>query len=207
MEDAKPTTSEPPMAQAADTLADALTTPVDTAEWTLSEIASWLCLSAGIVVLAFTMLIPEVMRNQRHAHELRVLEIDKDRSEKTLARHQSMLLALDNDDPQLLEHLALTQLHLQPVGTRPLNPPAADPAASMTSVADLQAYVAGSASADAVERWLNPPQVPASELVPKYREPPTRLVQWTTAWPYRDFALFLGIVMLVAGLWPKVRKI
>lgn len=207
MEDAPPT----PVAEtAADTVGDrALATfwePVSSAEWKLSETASWLCLGAGVTVLALTILIPEMIGNQFHAHGLRVLEIQKERSVKTLERHQSMLLALENDDESLLEHLALTQLRLKRVGTRPLTPPPADPAAGMTLVANLQTYVAGTAAVDAVENWLNPVQIPASELVPAYREPPTRLVTWTTVWPYRDFTLFMGLLLLVAGLLPKQRE-
>lgn len=209
MEDA-PLTPTTAAETPADTVANrALATflePVSSAEWKLSETASWLCMGAGMFILAFTILIPEMIGNQVHAHGLRVLEIQKERSAKTLERHQSMLLALENDDEALLEHLALTQLRLKRVGTRPLTPPPADPAADMTSVARLQAYVAGTAAVDAVENWLNPVQRPASELVPAYRKPPTRLVRWTTETPYRDLTLFLGLVLLAAGLWPKQRE-
>lgn len=199
MEDTSPT---PAPAESADPLLPT----VPPAEWVMSEFASWLCLGAGILVMALTLLIPEMIRNQQTAHQLRVLELQKDRSEKTLERHQSMLLALEYDDPALLEHLALTQLRLKPVGSRPLTPPTSDPAGSATSVTNLQNYVSGRASADAVENWLNPILPKAQDIVPQYRPPPTRLVQWTTEWPYRDFSLFTGIVLMALGLWPKKRE-
>lgn len=196
----------PPKPQATDSpAADPLLPEVSSAEWAMSEGASWLCLGAGILVLALAILIPEMIRNQQTAHQMRVLELQKYREEIRLERHKNTLLALQYDDPALLEHLALTQLRMKPVGTKPLNPPAPDPAGGATSVEDLQSYVAGQASVNAVENWLNPILPPAEHVVPKYREPPTRLVQWTDKPPYRDFTLFLGLILVALGLWPKRR--
>lgn len=195
----------PPPKDSVPPAADPLLPQVPAAEWALSEATSWLCLGAGILVLSLTIMIPEMIRNQETAHQMRVLDLLKHREEIRLDRHKNVLLALTHDDPALLEHLALTQLRLKPVGTQPLTPPAPDPAGNATSVEALQNYVAGRASVGAVENWLNPVLPPAETLVPKYRQPPTRLVQWASTPPYRDLALFLGLILVVLGVWPKRR--
>ncbi len=211
MEDTTPTpAATPPTAEPlldAEPESEPLMAPVPAGEWIISEAASWLCLGAGLLVLSLTLLIPEMIRNQEIAHQLRVLELQETRAQETLERHKNVLLALEYDDPVLLEHLALTQLRLKPVGTRPLTMPRMDPAANATSVYGLQDYVAGSTSVDAVENWLNPILPPAESVVPQYRPPPTLLVHWTSDIPWRDFSLFLGIVLVVAGLWPKAREV
>ncbi len=210
MEDTPPPTATPPAAKplpdaGSEPRSEPLMAPVPAGEWIISEAASWLCLSAGLLVLSLTLLIPEMIRNQQIAHQLRVLELQETRATETLERHKNVLEALEYDDPVLLEHLALTQLRLKPVGTHPLTAPRVDPAANATSVYDLQNYVAGSTAVDAVENWLNPIPRPAGEVIPKYRPPPTLLVHWTSERPARGISLFLGIVLAVVGLWPKVR--
>lgn len=147
----------------------------------------WLCLIAGIALLAATVLIPAMdelaeVRLQRD----RALALERHRVER-LVRYEEYLAALEREEPSLVMALAASQLNQIPQ--------------DRTLILETPRTVSPPASAS-VFAGLEPPPI----TLPERRPVDSILHRWTTSDRSRTWLFAAGAVCLLMGLLPRARS-
>jgi len=142
----------------------------------------WLFVLAGLGLIASAVLIPAMAESDEVGLELqRALRLEERRVER-LRRHQAFLDALERGDQAVLQSLVTSQLHLVPVGERPLYLPR-DMGRREASVFDE----------------LEPPAV----ALPRRATPASLLYKLTTTPSYQPWVIASGTMCLLLGLLPS----
>ncbi|WP_428389552.1 hypothetical protein [Mucisphaera sp.] len=90
--------------------------PARTTPNPVALLTSWLVLATGLTLLAALLLGPDADRAQLARAQTAVLEARLDWWQRRAEAHAAFLTALHNNDPIILEHLALTELNRIVVG-------------------------------------------------------------------------------------------
>lgn len=178
--------------------------PPGAADAAIGWMLSWGFVLVGLASLTAAALFPAYLetldlQDQRHVLEARASALAAEHE-----RYARFHDALADDDPVLIERLALSELRLRPVGTGVV----------MAGPRDLAAVI-DSPSPDAirqqadlwtdqgsVEHWLSRPDLRPADPVPAARPRQTRLLAYATG-EHRPWVAGFGALMLLMGLWPR----
>ncbi len=184
-------------------------------ETLLTALAGWLPVLAGAALLGMTLVTPEWVGWRELLWQRDMLRLQAEGLEKQRAGYSAFHEALTADDPVLLERLAYTHLRYKPADKQLLDgvgdgysggevvavghrdqrwgdgPGAVNPVAG-----------ADSPGAEVIESWLSTPQPVVGRDIPALKPMNTRLTRLTRG-SSRYVLLLVGIICLVAGLWPE----
>ncbi|MEM1354127.1 MAG: hypothetical protein AAGH88_04505 [Planctomycetota bacterium] len=167
---------------------------------------SWIFVAVGIAAIAAGSLIPAYLDTLETREQRKLIQLKADQLREERDRYRDFYLALQADEPILLERLAFTQLRLKPVGTDTADFGPIDPAAVIDSPdPDTIRQVAMQwRSSQSVEYWLSRPDLKQQARVAVELERPrdTRLIRTVTG-EYRPFVSGFGAFVLLVGLWPR----
>lgn len=141
----------------------------------------WVFCGCGAVLLAMVVLTPVWLTHDETAWRLRVMQAQATALQQQTERYQAFAAAIGDDDPVVLERLALTHLRMTVKGKTPLwvRPVEQD-------TGDIGA-------------WLAVPQPVLGRDVPHYVPPSNRMTRLVTG-PGRPALLAVGLMCLVAGV-------
>lgn len=176
------------------------------ADAVVSGALGWLFITVGCAAVAAAALIPAYLETLdiRHA---RVTEAVK---AQILAGEERRYLdfheALIDDDPVLIERLAMTELRLKPTGTDLAKQMASDPLALVgePSAMAIREAVVGQLQMRSIENELSRPDLKQKLNldVPIDRPRRTRLMIAATG-EYRPVLAGAGALLVLLGLWPR----
>jgi len=174
------------------------------ADFFFGGLVSWILVLAGTAALAAAGLIPAYfetldLKEDRLAMAQKVEALDT-----VHQQHQDYYTALKEDDPGLIDRLAMDYLRLKPAGTDVEQTQHLDPAAtvSSTSLDDFQQASASWHSAMSIDQELEQYNEDGSEPAPVARPRQTRLVS-TVMGENRPWVAGVGALLLLLGLWPR----
>ena len=178
--------------------------PPSAADAAIGWLLSWGFVLVGIAAIAAAALFPAYLntldlQDQRQALDARATALDAEH-----ARYQQFHDALADDDPVLIERLALTELRLRPVGTAVDQPGPRDLAAVIDSPNPDAIRQQADVWVDqgSVEHWLSRPDLVPPAPEPAARPRRTRLLTYATG-EHRPWVAGFGALMLMLGLWPR----
>lgn len=166
----------------------------------------WLFIVVGCAAMAAATLIPAYFEtlDVKQARETEAIKAQMlaDERQRYIDFHQ----ALVDDDPVLIERLAMTELRLKPVGTEVAQRSAADPLALVveaTPVA-IQQAIAGQSQMRSIENELSRPDLKQQAVIDVQLERPreTRLILAATG-EFRPLFAGIGALLVLMGLWPR----
>lgn len=165
---------------------------------------SWGFVLVGLASIAAAALFPAYLETLDLQDQRGVLEARAQSLSEEHERYARFHNALVDDDPVLIERLALTELRLRPVGTGVVGAGPRDLAAVIDSPnpdairqqADLWT------DQGSVEHWLSRPDLRPVEPAPAARPRQTRLLSYATG-ENRPWLAGFGALMLLLGLWPR----
>ena len=140
-----------------------------------------LFLVSGLALLAAVTLVPAWIVHHEHTWRLTVMQAQAAALSEQTGRYEAFAAALADDDPVVLERLAMTHLRLGMAGKTPL------------WVRPLEQETGD------VGEWLSVPQPQLGRDVPRYVPPTGRLVRLTTG-PGRPALLGVSLMCIVAGV-------
>lgn len=176
------------------------------ADAVVSGALGWLFITVGCAAIAAAALIPAYFEtlDVRQARETEAIkaQILAEEEQRYIDFHQ----ALVDDDPVLIERLAMTELRLKPAGTDVAKQSDADPLALVTEpspVAIRQAML-GQSQMRSIENELSRPdlkqQVELDVEIDRPRR--TRLIIAATG-EYQPLLAGVGALLVLFGLWPR----
>ena len=178
-------------------------------ETLLTALAGWLPVLAGGALLGMTLITPEWVGWRELLWQRDMLRLQAEGLETQRASYSAFHEALAADDPVLLERLAYTHLRYKPADKQLLDGVGEGygdgevVAVGYSPVTGMQTTPAtGSSGSEVIESWLSTPQPVIGQDIPAYRPMNTRLVRLTRG-PSRYLLLLVGLICLVAGLWPE----
>ena len=166
----------------------------------------WLFILVGCAAIAAAAMIPAYFEtlDVKQARETEAIKAQMlaDERQRYIDFHQ----ALVDDDPVLIERLAMTELRLKPVGTEVAQHQASDPLALViepTSVA-IQHALASQSQMRSIENELSRPDLKQQAVIDVHVERPrqTRLIIAATG-EYRPILAGVGALLVLMGLWPR----
>lgn len=166
----------------------------------------WLFILVGCAAIAAAALIPAYFEtlDVKQARETEAIKAQMlaDERQRYIDFHQALL----DDDPVLLERLAMTELRLKPVGTEVAQHTASDPLALVvepTPVA-IQHALASQSQMRSIENELSRPDLKQKAVIDVQVERPrqTRLIIAATG-EYRPLLAGVGALLVLMGLWPR----
>ncbi|MEM6259627.1 MAG: hypothetical protein AAF711_05900 [Planctomycetota bacterium] len=176
------------------------------ADAVIGGVLGWLFILVGGTAIAAAALIPAYFEtlDVKQARETEAIKAEMlvDEQQRYIDFHQALL----DDDPVLIERLAMTELRLKPVGTEvaqhgPTDPMAlaADPDPSAIRRAALS-----QSQVHSIENELSRPDLKRQAVVDVQLERPreTRLILAATG-EYRPILLGAGALLVLMGLWPR----
>jgi len=179
-------------------------------EHVTAALPGWLLVSGGLALIALAVLTPAWLSARELGWRQEVLAAQAAALIDQQDRYQRFALALEHDDPVVLERLAYVELGLKPVHKTPLPPVPYRVAGDyrFTSHAPGQGSGGGGrelfspiAAAGSVDDWLARPLPKVGRELRAYERPNTRLTRLATG-RSRFVMLAAGAICLVAGLWP-----
>lgn len=141
----------------------------------------WVFCLCGLVLLAMVVLTPVWLTHHGTAWRLRVMQAQAEALRQQTERYEAFAAAIGDDDPVVLERLALTHLRMTVKGKTP-----------------LWVWPVEQDSGD-IGAWLSVPQPVLGRDVPFYVPPSNRLTRLVTG-PGRPALLAVGLLCLVAGV-------
>ena len=176
------------------------------ADSVVGGLLSWVFVTVGVGAIAAATLIPAYLDTLDTREQRKLIEIKAQQLREERDRYNDFYLALQANDPILLERLAFTQLRLKPVGTDTADLGPIDAAAVIDSPdPDTIHQVAMQwRSSQSVEYWLSRPDLKrqAQMTVEIQRPRDTRLIRTATG-EYRPFVAGFGALVLLLGVWPR----
>lgn len=166
----------------------------------------WLFILVGCAAIAAAALIPAYFDtlDTRQARENEAIKAQILADERQ--RYIDFRQALIDDDPVLIERLAMTELRLKPVGTEVAQHAASDPLALVTDPAPvaIQRAMAGQSQMRSIENELSRPDLKQQTVIDVQIERPrqTRLIIAATG-EYRPILAGIGALLVLMGLWPR----
>ncbi len=166
----------------------------------------WLFILVGCTAIAAAALIPAYFEtlDVKQARETEAIKAQMlaDEQQRYIDFHQALI----DDDPVLIERLAMTELRLKPVGTEVARQAATDPLAMViepTPVA-IQRAIASQSQMHSIENELSRPDLKQKAVIDVHLERPrqTRLIIAATG-EYRPLLAGLGALLVLMGLWPR----
>jgi len=174
----------------------------------LAALPAWLLVTGGMLMLSAALLVPAMIDTQRLTHQRDHMREQAAAMEKLAGNYKSFHLALQENDPVVLERLAYAQLRRKPAGSEPLlvavNPGqpvtpqgwmrttsvrgSANAAASTTQLAEPPPEVAS------VESLIGDPAIIATADMPLYEPPRGRIIRLTTG------SMRVGFMIAATGL-------
>lgn len=178
-------------------------TPADTF---VGGVTGWLFILVGSAAVAAAGLIPAYYETIS-VQEARAVEAVK---AQMLAderqRYEDFHQALSEDDPVLLERLALTELRLRPPGTGLASRASFDPLAVVASPNEdeINQALATQPLMRSIENELSRPDLKQQAHIEVQFDRPrqTRLISAATG-EHRPWVAGFGALMLLMGLWPR----
>jgi len=167
---------------------------------------SWLFILVGLAAVAAAALIPAYFDTLdiQQARAYQAAEADMLAQER--GRYQDFHQALIDDDPVLIERLAMTELRLQPVGTRVAQRTPSDPLALVDEPTQeaIDRALMQQPLMRSIENELSRPDLKAQMQIEVNIERPraTRIVQAATG-ENRPWVAGGGAMLLMLGLWPR----
>lgn len=166
----------------------------------------WLFILVGCAAIAAAALIPAYFEtlDVKQARETEAIKAEMltDERQRYVDFHQ----ALSDDDPVLIERLAMTELRLKPVGSDVAQHGASDPLALVvepTPVA-IQHALAGQSQMHSIENELSRPDLKQQAVIDVQIDRPrqTRLIAAATG-QYQPLLAGGGALLVLLGLWPR----
>jgi|GEM_PF-2400925 len=166
----------------------------------------WLFILVGCAAIAAAALIPAYFEtlNIKQARETEAIKASMlaEESHRYVDFHQ----ALVDDDPVLIERLAMTELRLKPVGTDVARQTPSDPLALVSDPAPLaiQNALASQPQMRSIENELSRPDLKQQAVIDVAIERPreTRLIIAATG-EFRPLLAGFGGLLVLMGLWPR----
>ena len=153
--------------------------------WRLDRVADalpgWLFCSCGAVLLAAVALTPAWLDHHESAWRLKVMQAQARALHEQTQRYERFADALSEDDPVVLERLAMTHLRMAVQGKAPLRP---------VEVTEDSADVGV---------WLALRQPEVGRDLPPYRRPESRFIRLVTG-TGRPAMLGVSLLLLVCGV-------
>jgi hypothetical protein len=166
----------------------------------------WLFILVGCAAIAAAALIPAYFdtldTRQARENEAVKAKMLADERQRYIDFHQALI----DDDPVLIERLAMTELRLKPVGSQVAQHGPSDPMALVlepTSIAIEQAF-AGQSQMHSIENELSRPDLKRQAVIDVQIDRPrqTRLIIAATG-EYRPILAGAGALLVLMGLWPR----
>lgn len=166
----------------------------------------WLFIGVGCAAIAAAALIPAYFEtlDVKQARETEAIKAQMlaDEQQRYIDFHQ----ALVDDDPVLIERLAMTELRLKPAGSDVARQAPSDPLALVvepTPVA-IQLAMAGQSQMRSIENELSRPDLKQQAVIDVQIERPrqTRLIIAATG-QYQPLLAGAGALLVLLGLWPR----
>ena len=182
-----------------------------------NQLVGWACLAIGMAIAAALAIVPAWLDLREAEWERGFIELWRSRQQETVEAYEQFALALQSNDPVLLERLAFEQLRHKPAHGQLMKLP--DDVASAWKI--RQAWLAGDGRwgmwntldheeleaaplqpmpAASIEQWLHLPQPVVGVDYPPYVEPDTMLVRIATG-PKRLLLLGLAGAFILCGLF------
>ncbi|MEX2215385.1 MAG: hypothetical protein WD768_14730 [Phycisphaeraceae bacterium] len=173
-----------------------------------NHLVGWACLLIGMAIVAALAIVPAWLDLQQAEWERGFIELCRSRQQETVEGYEQFALALQSNDPVLLERLAFEQLRQKPAHGSLVKLP--DELASAWKV--RQAWLAGGTPeelADAplqpmpaasLEQWLHHPQPVVGLDYAPYVEMDSMLIRLSTG-PRRLVLLVLAGFFILCGLF------
>jgi len=166
----------------------------------------WLFILVGCAAIAAAALIPAYFdtldtRQSREAEAIKAKMLADER-QRYIDFHQALI----DDDPVLIERLAMTELRLKPVGSEVAQHGPSDPLALVdepTPVA-IQQAMAGQSQMRSIENELSRPDLKRKAVIDVQIDRPrqTRLIVAATG-EYQPLLAGIGALLVLMGLWPR----
>ncbi|MEM9416645.1 MAG: hypothetical protein AAGA29_14385 [Planctomycetota bacterium] len=164
----------------------------------------WVFVIVGVAAIAAAGLIPAYLETLDMQDQRRILETRAQALAEEHSRYKQFHTALVDDDPILIERLALTELRLRPVGTTVAQTGPRDPAAIIDSPDPDAIRQAADLWIDdgSIEHWLSRPDLHIQPPPPAERPRQTRLLTYATG-EHRPWVAGVGALLILLGLWPR----
>lgn len=166
----------------------------------------WLFILVGSAAVAAAALIPGYFDTLDIQQARSVQEINAQMLAQERQRYVDFHKAIRDEDPVLLERLAMTELRLKPVGTQVASRVASDPLALVIEPSRdaIDRALAEQPLMRSVENELSRPDLKHQAVVEIELERPrrTRLVQAVMG-ENRPWVAGFGALLLMLGLWPR----
>ena len=166
----------------------------------------WLFILVGCASIAAATLISAYFEtlDVKQARETEAIEARMMQEERQ--RYIDFHQALVDDDPVLIERLAMTELRLKPAGTEVAKLDDADPLALVTEPSPevIQLALARQPQMRSIENELSRPDLKQQAVIDVQLERPrqTRLIVAATG-EYRPLLAGFGALLVLMGLWPR----
>lgn len=166
----------------------------------------WLFILVGCAAIAAAALIPAYFETLdiQQARETEAIKAQMLAEERQ--RYVDFHQALIDDDPVLIERLAMTELRLKPTGTEVARHGPSDPLALLVdpSPASAQLALAGQSRVRSIENELSRPDLKQQAVIDVQVQRPrqTRLIIAATG-EYRPILAGAGALLVLMGLWPR----
>lgn len=166
----------------------------------------WLFISVGLAAIAAAALIPAYLdtldlQQARAEQAIRAKILAEERS-----RYENFYQALRDDDPVLIQRLAISELRLKPAGSDYVEHGPHDPLALVTdpSTATIERAMHAQPLTRSIENEISRPDLKQQAEVAVELERPrrTRIVALSTG-EHRPWVAGFGALMLMMGLWPR----
>lgn len=176
------------------------------ADAVIGGLLGWLFILVGCAAIAAAALIPGYFEtlDVKQARETEAIKADMlaDERQRYVDFHQALI----DDDPVLIERLAMTELRLKPVGSDVAQDGPVDPLALVvepTSIA-IQNAMAGQSQMHSIENELSRPDLKQRAVIDVQIERPrqTRLIIAATG-QYQPLLAGGGALLVLLGLWPR----
>ena len=167
---------------------------------------SWLFILVGSAAVAAAALIPGYLATLEIQYARAVVAEEARMLAEERSRYESFHQALAEDDPVLIERLAMTELRMRPAGTQVAQHAPADPVALVDepTTAALDRAMATQPMMRSIENELSRPDLKAQTQIEVEidRPRPTRIVLAATG-ENRPWVAGGGALLLLMGLWPR----
>lgn len=166
----------------------------------------WLFILVGCAAIAAAALIPAYFEtlDVKQARETEAIKAQMlaDERQRYIDFHQALI----DDDPVLIERLAMTELRVKPVGTDVAQHASADPLALVveSSPVAIRHALAGQSQMRSIENELSRPDLKQQAVIDVQIDRPrqTRLIVAATG-QYQPILAGVGALLVLLGLWPR----
>lgn len=176
------------------------------ADAVVSGTLGWIFILIGSAAVAAAAMIPAYFDTldiqQARAEKAAQAQMLADERERYEQFHQALL----DNDPVLIERLAISELRLKPVGTEVAQRAPRDPVAMVSETGNdaIAAALAAQPVMRSIENELSRPDLKQQAATEIELERPrrTRLVAAATG-EHRPWVMGFGALLLLMGLWPR----